>query len=80
MLSVKQTAELLGISVSLVYDLCKAGVLRHSRHGRPGKRGCIRVSQEAIAAYLKEREVGMEKPPPALQKVQLKNLSLGRVS
>jgi excisionase family DNA binding protein len=51
-LTVKQTADRIGISASLVYYLCQSGVIRHLRHGKPGKRGCIRISEEAIAEYL----------------------------
>jgi excisionase family DNA binding protein len=52
MFSVREAAESLGISTSLVYALIQAGVIRHTRHGRPGKRGCIRISEEAVAEYL----------------------------
>jgi excisionase family DNA binding protein len=51
-MTVRQTAERIGISPSLVYELCRLGVIKHTRHGRPGKRGCIRISEEAIAEYL----------------------------
>ncbi len=52
MLTAKEVAQRIGISVSLVYELCKAGLLQHTRHGRPGKRGCIRIPEDALAAYL----------------------------
>lgn len=60
MLTVKQAAMCMGISASLVYELCALGLIRHTRHGRPGKRGTIRISEEAIAEYQAscEREVG----------------------
>jgi excisionase family DNA binding protein len=51
-MTAKQAAERIGISLSLVYDLCRFGVLKHTRHGRPGKRGTIRITEEAIAEYL----------------------------
>ena len=51
-MTVKQVAVRVGISPSLVYALIQAGVIRHTRHGRPGKRGCIRISEEAVAEYL----------------------------
>ena len=51
-MTVKQVAARVGISPSLVYALIQAGIIRHSRHGRPGKRGCIRISEEAVAEYL----------------------------
>jgi excisionase family DNA binding protein len=55
-MTVAEAAEKIGISASLVYELCRLGVIRHSRHGRPGKRGCIRISDEAVADYLVEAE------------------------
>ncbi len=51
-MTVQQAAGRIGISPSLVYELCKQGVIRHTRHGRPGKRGTIRISDEAVAEYL----------------------------
>jgi excisionase family DNA binding protein len=51
-LTVKQAAKQIGISPSLVYELCRLGVLRHTRHGRPGCRGTIRISEEAVTEYL----------------------------
>jgi len=49
MLTVKQAAERLGISASLVYGLCAAGKLRHERFGLG--RGCIRISEEALLEF-----------------------------
>jgi excisionase family DNA binding protein len=50
-LTVKQAAARLGVSPSLVYALCAAGVLAHARHGRPGRRGKIVIPEDALAAY-----------------------------
>ena len=47
----RQTADVLGISRSLVYALCKSGVIAHARHGRPGKRGCIRITEAEVERY-----------------------------
>ena len=46
-----QVADLLGVSRSLVYALCKSGVIAHARHGRPGKRGCIRITEAEVERY-----------------------------
>ncbi|HKI37660.1 MAG TPA: helix-turn-helix domain-containing protein [Gemmataceae bacterium] len=51
-MTVRQAAENIGISASLVYDLCREGIIKHTRHGRPGRRGTIRISDEAVAEYL----------------------------
>jgi excisionase family DNA binding protein len=52
LLTVKEAAGRLGISLSLVYELCKVGLIRCTRHGRPGKRGCIRIAEADLHAYL----------------------------
>ena len=49
MLTVKQAAENLGVSVALVYALCAAGKIRHERYGLG--RGTIRISEEAVEEY-----------------------------
>jgi excisionase family DNA binding protein len=51
-MSVKQAARRLGISASLVYALCSEGVICHTRHGRSGKRGCIRITEASVEEYL----------------------------
>ena len=51
-MTVSECSKRIGISPSLVYELCRLNLLRHSRHGRPGKRGTIRISEEAVAEYL----------------------------
>ncbi len=55
MLTVKQAAERLNCSPSLVYELCAKGRIRHARIGF--RRGTIRIAEEAIAEFLKEAEV-----------------------
>jgi excisionase family DNA binding protein len=57
LLSVKQAAKLLSGSKATVYHLCSSGALRHTRIGAPGRRGVIRIPQDAIDEYLKGREV-----------------------
>lgn len=50
-LTVKQAAAKLGLSISLLYSLLKLGRIRHTRHGRPGKRGTLRITPEALDEY-----------------------------
>lgn len=72
MMRVKEAAKRMGISESLVYDLCAAGVLPHVRIGRPGSRGCIRISQEDIDGYLASQKVERptsSKPMPARKRI-----------
>ena len=53
-MTVREIAERLEISPSCVYALVAAGKLRASRHGLG--RGCIRISEEQLAQYLKQAE------------------------
>ena len=67
MLRVKAAAERMGISESLVYELCACGALPHVRIGRPGSRGCIRLTEGDIQEYLASQKVGGKaatRPPP----------------
>lgn len=74
MLSVKQAAARAGVSDSLVYAWCQSGGLRHSRFGRPGKRGCIRIAEADLDAFLAGcRHDGR---PPAVT-LTLKHVTLG---
>jgi excisionase family DNA binding protein len=63
MFSVSEAAAELKVSDSLIYSLCKRRKLRHERHGL-GK-GVIRISEEALAEYRRECEVGTEVEEPA---------------
>ncbi len=47
---VRDVAARLEVSASLVYELIASGKLRCTRHGMG--RGCIRVSEDQLAAYL----------------------------
>ena len=65
LLSVKQAAERLGVSVALVYGLCERRRIRHERHGLG--RGTIRIPEDAIEEYRRSVTVGPEgagQPPP----------------
>ena len=63
-MNVREAAIRLGVSPALVYALCAARRLRHSRVGLG--RGKIVISEEAIAEYLRGREVGpVPRGPPA---------------
>jgi excisionase family DNA binding protein len=71
-LNVKQAAERMGISDSLVYELCASGSLPHVRIGRPGSRGCIRLTEGDIQEFLDSQKVGGKaatRPPPKQKRV-----------
>lgn len=70
-MTVAEAAKIIGISVSLTYDLCRLGMIRHSRHGRPGRRGTIRITDEAVAEYLASAERRVSLPD---ESVPLKHL------
>jgi excisionase family DNA binding protein len=53
-MTVKQAAQALGISPSLVYGLCTNGRIRHERYGLG--RGTIRISPAALDEYRKSDE------------------------
>ena len=77
MITVKTAAERMGISDSLVYELCACGSLRHVRIGRPGSRGCIRITDADIEAFLASQKVGGDAParaPPRQQKKVFKHI------
>lgn len=77
MLNVRQAAERMSISDSLVYELCACGLLSHVRIGRPGSRGCIRIADTDIDAFLTSQKVGGEAPartPPRQQKKVFKHV------
>lgn len=75
-MTVRDVAERLEISVSLVYRLIEIGKLRCTRHGL--KRGVIRVSDEQLADYLATAERGPRQAPPepAPRRLRLKHLRL----
>jgi excisionase family DNA binding protein len=67
MLTVRQVAERLNVADSLVYGWCHSGQLAHLRLGSKGKRGCIRILEADLEAFLAgvRREVRQEATPPA---------------
>ena len=77
MFTVKQTAERLGVSASLVYGLCAAGRLRHERHGLG--RGTIRVPADALDEYRRAQTVPAPNrvgPAPAPKPASFKHLTI----
>lgn len=51
-LTVKQAAELLTVSPTTVYDLCREGLLSHVRIGCG--RGTIRITRAALDRYVQQ--------------------------
>jgi hypothetical protein len=74
MLSAKQAAARAGVSVSLVYAWCAAGLLKHCRFGRPGRRGTIRAEESDLGAFLescRRQERPCAAPVPQLRHIKL---------
>lgn len=71
---VREAAQRLEVSQATVYALVASGKLRCHRVGMG--RGCIRISEEHLAEYLKASEpVVAQSPPPApARKAKLKHL------
>jgi excisionase family DNA binding protein len=77
LLTVKEAAERLSVSPTLVYALCSKGLIRHERHGLG--RGVIRISEEALEEYRLGREMrsdGGEEKPSRVRNVKLKHIRL----
>ena len=52
MLSVKQAAERIGVSDSLIYAWCSAGQLVFFRFGCKGKRGKLLIDEKDLDEFL----------------------------
>lgn len=77
MFTVKQAAERAAVSPALVYSWCHAGLLLHHRLGLPGNRGCIRIAEADLDAFLasQKREGRRQTPPPPRKPlIRLKHL------
>jgi excisionase family DNA binding protein len=74
MLTVKQVAERLRISASLVYSWCEDQILPHYRMGGKGKRGKILIEEAALDAFLQSRKV--ECKPVDASSLGLKHITL----
>jgi excisionase family DNA binding protein len=73
-LSVKQAADAMGISSTLVYALCQAKKIRHERHGLG--RGTIRIPEGAINEYRERCTVAITGAKPLPPRVRLKHINL----
>ena len=73
MLTPRQAANRLGVSQSLVYQLCNELVLQHYRIGGKGKRGRIRIEEEEVERY---RQSCLRDASQAVHLPPLKHLSL----
>ena len=57
MLTVKQAAERLRVSPSLIYSWCEDQILAHFRMGGKGKRGKILIEETVLDAFVQSCKV-----------------------
>jgi excisionase family DNA binding protein len=57
-MTVKEFAERAEISLSLAYLLIAEGRVPHRRIGQRGKRGCIRITEDDLRAFLETAKAG----------------------
>jgi len=64
-MTVKEAARRLGLSPSLIYQLCNERLLPHYRLGGKGKRGRIMIEESDLSAFLANcrQEAKPEVPP-----------------
>jgi len=75
LLSVQEAAELLSVSPTTVYGLCRRKLIRHVRIGLG--RGSVRIEEQDLEDYLRGRAVNPEEPPPStLSRRQFKHLRI----
>jgi excisionase family DNA binding protein len=54
MLTPKTAAERLGVSISLIYQLCSEGTLQCFRIGRKDRRGKVLIDEQDLQAYVEQ--------------------------
>jgi excisionase family DNA binding protein len=52
MLTPKQAAVKIGVSDSLIYEWCAAGLLPHYRFGKPGRRGKVLIDEAELDTFV----------------------------
>src|SRR5262245_30009575 len=57
--NVRQVSRLLGVAATTIYSMCEQKKIEHVRIGTGG-RGAIRISQDAVDAYLRRVKVGVQ--------------------
>lgn len=70
-LTPQQAAERLGVSRSLIFQLCREQRLTHYRVGGRGKRGRILIDEADLDALLTECRVSAQKAPQGLRHIHL---------
>lgn len=71
MLTPKQVAERIGVSPSLVYQLCTEGLLPHFRIGGKGKRGRLIIKAGDLDQFVESCRCEAKREPIALKHISL---------
>jgi excisionase family DNA binding protein len=71
LLRVQQVAERLGVSSSLVYQLCGEGSLTHFRLGGRGKRGRVMVEESDLVEFIERCRREANEPQLALKHIRM---------
>ena len=71
-MTVRQAADRLEVSQSLVYGLIASGKLKHYRIGKG--RGCIRIADEHVVEFLRGAEPVVLTPPVPASRFKPKHL------
>lgn len=74
MLTPKQAAVKIGVSDSLIYEWCSAGLLPHYRFGTPGRRGKVLIDEAELDAFVTAHR---QEARPQVQTPPLKHIKLG---
>jgi excisionase family DNA binding protein len=61
LLNVHEAAKQSGVSKSLIYELCRSGLLIHYRVGGKGKRGRVLIDTDDLSEYLGSCKVEEER-------------------
>jgi excisionase family DNA binding protein len=71
-LTMKEAAERMGISTSLLYTLCRERRIEHIRIGVRGRRGKVLIEPNAVDSFLRDATVRPEAPlsPVALKHIR----------
>jgi excisionase family DNA binding protein len=67
MLTPRQAAVRVGVSLSLVYELCQQKLIPHFRLGGKGRRGRILIEESDLAAFIQSCRVQAETDRSELQ-------------
>jgi excisionase family DNA binding protein len=73
MLTPKQAADKIGVSDSLIYEWCNAGLLAHYRFGRKGRRGKIMIEEGDFEMFLArcKQQAHLQDDTPPLKHIRL---------